>query len=381
MVSFEKGKSMAGHNKMVVPFINLRKSHKLLRSELLRACEGVIDHGQFILGPEVNAFESAFADYCGVDYAVGVDNGTNSLVLSMRALGIGPGDEVITAANSFLASASSIALVGATPVLVDVGSDYNIDPALVQRAITPRTRAIVPVHLTGRPADMTTICRMANDNGLHVIEDAAQAVGAQSGDKRVGSFGMTGCFSLHPLKVLSALGDGGVITTNDSVVYDKLRIARNHGLQTRDACAFWSLNARLDTIQAAMLLVKLKHLDSWIGRRRKIAQFYIKHLKDALAVPNGNNSDAPVYQTFVVMCSKRDQLKKHMQDKGIETKIHYPIPIHLQPSAASMGYVAGDFPVCESQSKQILSLPIYPELSDEQIDYVVSVILKFYAAN
>lgn len=365
--------------KMVVPFIDLKRSHRLLKSELLSACERVLDHGQFILGPEVTQFEQAFADYCGVDHAVGVDNGTNALVLSMRVLGIGPGDEVITPANSFLASTSSIALVGATAVLVDVGNDYNIDPGLVRRAITQRTRAIMPVHLTGRPADMTNICRIADENGIHVIEDAAQAVGAQYADKRVGSFGVTGCFSLHPLKVLNAMGDGGVITTNDATVYERLRTARNHGLQTRDACAFWSLNARLDTIQAAMLLVKMKHLDGWINRRRNIAQFYTDHLKDVVTVPHGNTGDAPVFQTFVVMCRERDQLKEYLQEKGIETKVHYPIPIHLQPSAESMGYGPGDFPVTESQSRRILSLPIYPEMTDDQIDYVASVISKFYA--
>lgn len=369
---------MAGNHDLFVPFINLRQSHHELKKDLLGACEQVLDHGQFILGPEVNEFERAFADYCGVSYAVGVDNGTNALVLSLRAFGIGPGSEVITAANSFLASASSIALAGARPVLVDVRNDSTIDPEMVDRAITSRTRAIIPVHLTGRPADMEALCGIANSKGIHIVEDAAQAIGAQTGARKVGSIGEIGCFSLHPLKVLNALGDGGLITTNDPAIYNRLLMARNHGLRNRDDCAFWSLNARLDTIQAAMLLVKLKHLDGWIAKRRKIARHYCDSLGDIVTVPMERSGDLSVYQTFIIQCRNRDQLRSYMFEKGVETKIHYPIPIHLLESAASLGYGIGDFPVCEAQSRRILSLPIYPELSDDQISHVVSVIREFY---
>jgi dTDP-4-amino-4,6-dideoxygalactose transaminase len=372
---------MAGLEKLIVPFIDLREQHRVLKPELLSACEQVLDHGQFILGPEVTAFEKAFADYCGVKHAVGVDNGTNALILGLRALGIGRGDEVITAANSFLASASSIALAGARPVLVDVRCDYTIDPQLVERAITPRTRAVMPVHLTGRPADMRELYDIVRARGIHIIEDAAQAVGAQCGNQRVGSLGDLGCFSLHPLKVLNAIGDGGVITTNDPALYDKLLIARNHGLRDRDTCDFWSLNARLDTIQAAMLLVKLQYLDGWIAKRRAIARFYYENLHDSVTIPQDRTGDSSVYQTFVIQCRDRGKLRGYLLEKGIETKIHYPVPIHLQPGAASLGYRRGDFPVCEDQSRNILSLPIYPQLSDDQVQHVVSAIRNFYADN
>jgi dTDP-4-amino-4,6-dideoxygalactose transaminase len=369
---------MNGNHYMIVPFTNLRQSHHVLKNDLLRACEQVLDHSQFILGPEVNAFERAFADYCGVRYAVGVDNGTNALVLSLLTMQIGPGSEVITPANSFLASASSIALAGARPVLVDVRDDSSIDPEMVDRAITSRTRAIIPVHLTGRPADMEALCDIANSNGIHIVEDAAQAIGAQIGAQKVGSIGKIGCFSLHPLKVLNALGDGGVITTNDSAIYNRLLMARNHGLRNRDDCAFWSLNARLDTIQAAMLLVKMKYLDGWIAKRRKVAQHYCDNLGDIVTVPKERSGDLSVYQTYVIQCRDRDQLKSYMYEKGVETKIHYPIPIHLLEGAACLGYGVGDFPMCEAQSRRILSLPIYPELSDDQISHVVSAIREFY---
>jgi dTDP-4-amino-4,6-dideoxygalactose transaminase len=369
---------MAIHSDLIVPYINLRQSHHALKTELLGACERVLDHGQFILGPEVADFEKAFAQYCGVRHAVGVDNGTNALVLSLRTLGIGPGDEVITAVNSFLASASSIVLSGARPVLVDVRDDFTIDPERVAQAITSRTRAVIPVHLTGRPADMPSLRDIGHKNGIHIVEDAAQAVGAQTAAGKVGGLGDIGCFSLHPLKVLNALGDGGVITTNDSAIYETLLMARNHGLRNRDNCAFWSLNARLDTLQAAMLLVKLKHLDDWIAKRREIARYYCDNLSDIVTVPMERTGDQSVFQTFVIQCPNRDRLKSYMFGKGIETKIHYPIPIHLLESAVSLGYGAGDFPVCEAQLQHILSLPIYPELSDVQINHVVSVIRKYY---
>ncbi len=370
---------MTGNDVLSVPFIDLRQTHRALKTELLAACERVMDHGQFILGPEVAAFEKAFADYCGVKHAVGVDNGTNALLLGLRALGVGPGDEVITAANSFLASASSIALAGARPVLVDVCDDLTIDPDKVARAITSRTRAIMPVHLTGRPANMAVLGEIAHSKGIPIVEDAAQAVGARHGTHQVGGLGRIGCFSLHPLKVLNALGDGGVITTNDTAIYENLLMARNHGLRNRDDCAFWSLNARLDTLQAAMLLVKMRYLEGWIARRREIARFYGDNLCDLVTVPAEGGGDRYVYQTFVIQCPNRDRLRSYLSDRGVETKIHYPIPIHRLESAASLGYGKGDFPVCEAQSRHILSLPIYPELSEDQIGHVVSAIRKFYA--
>jgi dTDP-4-amino-4,6-dideoxygalactose transaminase len=363
-----------------VPFVNLTGQHHPLKAELLEACASVLDHGQFVLGPEVAEFEERFAELCGVRYAVGVDNGTSALLLSLRSLGVGEGDEVITAANSFLASASSIALTGARPVLVDVRDDFCIDPAQVEQAITPRTRAIMPVHLTGCPADMTALCRIAERHQIPIVEDAAQAVGALSQGKRVGSFGSTGCFSLHPLKILNAVGDGGVITTNDPALFAQLVKARNHGLVDRDECAFWSINSRLDTLQAAMLLVKLQRLEGWIDSRRSIAARYRQQLEGLVSVPQEHPGDRAVYQTFMIQCERRQELQAFLAARGIDTKVHYPVPIHLQPAASYLGYRAGSFPVTERLSSSILSLPMYPELSAAQQEHVICSIRGFYGA-
>lgn len=365
-------------NMITVPYVNLALQHRDLKPQLLAAVEKVLDHGNFILGPEVSAFEERFAAYCGTRYAVGVDNGTSALFLTLRSLGIGPGDEVITATNSFLASASAIALAGARPVLVDVRDDYNIDPERVEAAITPRTKAIIPVHLTGRPADMDAILDIANRHGLYVVEDCAQAVGAAYRGRRVGSFGIAGCFSLHPLKTLNAIGDGGVITTNDPKLYATLRKARNHGLRNRDECEFWSYNCRLDTIQAAMLLVKMDYLDQWTSARRANAALYQAELHDVVRVPEDKPHEYAVYHTFVVQAERRDELQRYLQARGIETKVHYPIPIHLQDAAKGLGYHRSAFPVTEKLTQRILSLPIYPELTEAQRNEVVHAIHAFY---
>jgi dTDP-4-amino-4,6-dideoxygalactose transaminase len=363
---------------MYVPYVNLALQHQAIKSRLLEAAERVLSHGSFILGPEVGEFEERFAAYCGARYAVGVDNGTSALFLVLRALGIGPGDEVITAPNSFLASASCIALAGARPVFVDVREDYNINPDLLEAAITPRTKAIIPVHLTGRPADMRPILEVAARYNLYVVEDCAQAVGARYHGQGVGSFGVAGCFSLHPLKNLNAIGDGGVVTTNDPELCDRLRKARNHGLRSRDECEFWSHNCRLDTLQAAMLLVKMDYLDQWTEARRANAAFYQQHLRDVVRVPEDQPYEYAVYHTFIIQAEERDRLQHYLAARGIETKVHYPIPIHLQDAARYLGYKPGSFPVTERQARQILSLPVYPELAQEQKEYVVTAIRAFY---
>jgi len=361
-----------------VPYVNLALQHQAIKERLLNAVGKVLDHGQFILGPEVRSFEERFAAYCGTRYAVGVDNGTSALFLVMRALGIGSDDEVITAPNSFLASASSIALTGARPLLVDVRNDYNMNPDLLEDVITPRTKAIMPVHLTGRSADMHPIMEIARRHDLYVIEDCAQAVGARYHGQRVGSFGIAGCFSLHPLKNLNAVGDGGVITTDDPELYETLLKARNHGLRNRDECEFWSYNCRLDTIQAAMLLVKIDHLDQWIEARRSNATFYQEQLRDMVQVPEGEPYEYAVYHTFIIQAERRDELQEYLLEEGIETKIHYSIPIHLQDAAKELGYNLGSFPVTERQTRHILSLPVYPELTIQQKRLVVSVIRHYY---
>jgi len=363
-----------------VPYVNLALQHQAIKTELLSAVEAVLDHGGFILGPEVQTFEQCFAEFCGVRYAVGVGTGTDALFLSLRALGIGPGDEVITVPNSFLASASSVALVGARPVFVDVREDYNINPDLIEMAITPRTKAITPVHLTGRTADMSTILAVAAKHDLAVVEDAAQAVGTKYHGQQVGSFGVAGCFSFHPLKNLSACGDGGIITTNNAAVYRYLLKARNHGLCNRNESEFWSINSRLDVMQAAMLQIKLKYLSAWTEARRANAAFYLEHLANVVEMPQEQPYEYSVYQTFIIQAKRRDELQHYLMERGVETKVHYHIPIHLQKAARFLGYKAGDFPVAERQALHILSLPIYPELTKEQREHVVYTIQEFYSS-
>jgi dTDP-4-amino-4,6-dideoxygalactose transaminase len=364
-----------------IPYTNLAVQHVALRDELLAAAGRVLDHGKFILGPEVEEFEGRFAALCGVDHAVGVGNGTDALVLALRVLNIGAGDEVITPPNSFVASAAAIALVGARPVFVDVADDLNIDVSLIEAAITPRTRAILPVHLTGRPAQMGPLMKIARDHNLRVIEDCAQAVCAESDGRRVGSFGDVGCFSLHPLKTLNACGDGGVLTTADPAIARRLRELRNLGLETRDECVEWSGNSRLDTLQAALLLVKLAHLDDWTERRRAHAATYRQLLDGVrgIELPVVRSTERAVHHTFVIQADRRADLRAFLSECGVGTQIHYPVPIHLQSAARDLGYGPGSFPVAESQAGRILSLPVYPELTAGELALVASSIRSFYS--
>jgi dTDP-4-amino-4,6-dideoxygalactose transaminase len=363
-----------------IPYVNIAAQHASIKGELLEAIAGVLDRGQFILAKEVSEFERRFAQLCGVRFAVAVKSGTDALILALRALGIGPRDEVITVPNSFVASTSCIKLVGAEAVFVDVCEDYNMDPALLKKAITPRTKAILPVHLTGRPANMDPIMEVASKHGLYVVEDCAQAVLAEYRGRRVGSFGTIGCFSLHPLKTLNACGDGGVLTTNSETTYEQLGVLRNIGLRTRDECVVWSGNSRLDTLQAAILLTKMKYLETWTERRRANAAFYQKMLGDlpGLRVPVDQGYEKAVYHTFVVQAEQRDALRGFLVDHGVETAIHYPVPIHFQKAAAALGYGPGSFPVAEQQAQCILSLPVYPELGHEDLEYVAGTIREFY---
>jgi dTDP-4-amino-4,6-dideoxygalactose transaminase len=363
-----------------VPFVNIGAQHAPIKAELLDAIGRVIDSGMFVLGAEVEEFERAFADVCGSRYAAGVNSGTDALVLALRALGVGPGDEVITAANSFIASAGCAAMLGATPVLADVGDDYNLDPAAVERAITPRTKAIVPVHLTGRPAKMDEIMQIAEAHNLHVVEDAAQAVCAEYRGRRVGSIGVAGCFSLHPLKTLSAIGDGGVLTTDDEGLYEELKVLRNIGLKTRDDAVSWSGNSRLDTLQAAALLVKLKYIEDWTERRRANARLYRELLAGIPQVqpPDELPHERAVYQVFKILADDRDALQKYLGEHGIGSAVHYAVPLHLQTVAAELGYKVGDFPVTEAQAARILSIPVYHTLERSDVEQVAATIRAFY---
>lgn len=364
--------------RIAVKYIDLPAQSESIRRDLLTAVEQVLKSGEFILGPEVCRFEDRFAKLCGCAYALGVANGTDAIVMALKALGVGPGDEVITVANSFLASTAAIVLVGAKPVFVDVRDDLNINPDLIEGAITPRTKAILPVHLTGKPADMNPILDIARTRKLDVVEDAAQAVGASYQGKQVGSFGVIGCFSLHPLKNLNAFGDGGVMTTQSESLRDKLAKMRNHGLRNRDESEFWGFNSRLDSLQAALLNIKLDHLAGWTQERRETAAFYRDNLREIVECPLDAPHEQSVYHTFVIRADRRDELQRFLLEAGIETKVHYPIPIHLQPAARDLGYKRGDLPVTERLAETILSLPIYPELTTEQKETVVEAIKSFY---
>jgi dTDP-4-amino-4,6-dideoxygalactose transaminase len=363
-----------------IPFVNIAAQHAAIKAELLDAMGKVIDSGMYVLGTEVDELERQFAELCGVKYAVGVNSGTDALIFALRALGVGPGDEVITAANSFIASAGCAAMVGARPVLADVGEDFNLDPEAFERAITPRTKAVIPVHLTGRPARMDEIMQIARAHGIHVVEDAAQAVCAEYKDQQVGSFGAVGCFSLHPLKTLSAIGDGGILTTNDASLYEEFRIYRNLGLKTRDDAVVWSGNSRLDTIQAAALLVKLKYLEEWTEQRRAHAEHYRTLLSDLPHVrpPIEEPHERAVYQVFKIMADDRDNLQAYLRAHGVGSAVHYAIPMHLQSVAADLGYGQGAFPVTERQAQEILSIPIYHTLTSDEVEYVAEAIHDFY---
>ena len=360
-----------------ISYTNIVEQHKELRLRLMEAIGRVFDHGNFILGEDVLKFEQQFATYCGTKYAVGLNSGADALFLSLKALGIGMGDEVITVPNSFIATTSAITAVGARPIFVDIQEDLNINPHLVEAKITKKTRALLPVHLTGKPADMDPLRDLAKKYTLKIIEDAAQAVGAEYNGQKVGALGDVGCFSLHPLKTLNACGDAGIAVTNDESVYKSLLQFRNIGLKNRDESDFWGFNSRLDSIQAAILNVKFSYLEEWTEARRANARVYSEYLKQIVEVPVERKNEKCVYHTFVIQTDKRDELKHYLEDQGISTKIHYPVPIHLQKAAEALGYQKGDFPVTERASTRILSLPNYQGLTEAEIRYIVDHIKNF----
>ncbi|MFC1768263.1 DegT/DnrJ/EryC1/StrS family aminotransferase [Nanoarchaeota archaeon] len=362
---------------MKVKYVDIPLQYQNLKSELLPKIESVLESGHFVFGPLLESLEKRFASHCSTKYAIGVANGTDALFLSLKALGIGTGDEVITAPNSFISTAAAIAHTGAKPVFADVREDFNLDPSKIENAITDKTKAIMPVHLTGRLSDMDPIIDIANKHNLEIIEDSAQAFGAKYNGKMAGSFGITGCFSLHPLKNLNAYGDGGIITTSNDDIYNKLIELRNHGLVNRDECKNWAFNSRLDAIQATIVDSKLDHIGEWNKKIKEIASIYREELQDTVTVPKDKPHEDPVYHTFIIQHNKRNELQQHLLNQGVETKIHYPIPIHLQNAASYLGYKKGDFPVCESQAERILSLPIYPELTMDQVKYVINEIKSF----
>ena len=363
---------------MKVPFVNLGLQYKKYRKKIIRKFDNLSKKGDYVLGNELFNFEKEFSKLCNTKYSVGLGNGSDALTFSLMALNIGHNDEVIIPGNSFIATAWTVANVGAKIIFADVKDDFNIDPKKIEKLITKKTKAIIPVHLTGRIADMKEINKIAKKYNINVIEDSAQAVGAEYENKKSGSFGITGCFSLHPLKNLHVHGDGGILTTNNKKIYEYVNKVRNHGLKNRDKCDFWGYNSRLDNIQAAIARIKLKDLNIINKKFIRIAKTYNDELKNLIKVPVFENNNRCVYHRYIIQVEKRSNLINYLKGKGIETKINYPIPLHFQPAAKNLNYKTGSLPNVESQSKRILSLPIYPELTNNQIEYVINNLKKYF---
>jgi len=366
---------------MEVKYVDFSLQYTNEKEQILSSLDRVLSSGQYILGSEVEKFENNFSALCGTKHAIGVANGTDALILIMKALGIGEGDQVITAPNSWISSASSIALTGARPVFADVQKDQNIDPSQIERAITSKTKAIMPVHLTGKCADMDPIFKIAEKYDLYIIEDAAQSVNARYKGKRSGAMGICGSFSLHPLKNLSAAGDAGIITTNSAGLAEKLYLLRNHGLKSRNEVLLWGYNSRLDALQASILNFRLNKISEITEKRRRFAKLYREKLKNIVYCPEDDEDCFDVYHLFVIQTPERDRLQEYLSDNGIQTGIHYPKPVHLQPCAKYLDYKIGDFPNVEKQSRQILSLPIHNGLNDGDIEYVADKIIEFFNSN
>lgn len=369
-------------HKMKIPMVDLRAGYDPLKNEILVAVEDVLAGMNLHLGPHVRSMEREFASYCGSDYAVGVGSGTDAITIALLAAGIKKGDEVITAPHTFFATVEAIVHAGAVPVFADIDPlTYTIDPRLIENKITEKTRMIIPVHMYGQSADMAPILDTARRYGLRVIEDACQAHGAEYNGRRCGGMGDAGCFSFYYTKNLGAYGEGGAVTTGNAELADKAGKIRNHGHLSKYEHGFMGYNSRLDEIQAAILRIRLRHLDEYNTARRKVAARYAELLKDTpLVLPREEEVRKHVYHLYVVRSGERDALRQYLSEAGVGTGIHYKIPIHLQEACAAYGYKRGDFPAAERSCEEILSLPIYPELKDEQIEYIAEKVKEFYSA-
>ncbi len=364
---------------MKVPLIDLVRHHAPIMDELNEAARRVIASGRYILGPEVKSFEQELADYLGVKHVVGVGNGTDALRLALEAIDIQPGDEVITTPFTFIATAEVIAIACAKPVFVDVEDDtLNINPELIEDAITEKTRAIIPVHLFGQGAKIEKINEIARKHGIAVIEDTAQGIGSERHGKKLGTTGTMGTLSFFPTKNLSALGDAGAVMTNDDRIAEALVMLRIHGADRKYHHIRLGFNSRLDELQAALLRVKLRHIDEWNRRRAEIAAIYTDALKDYVRTPVTDEGNMHIYHQYTIRTEKRDELRQHLADKGVATAIHYPIPLHMQPVFQKLGYREGMFPVAEKAAKEVLSLPVFPEMTDSEINYVIESIIEFF---
>jgi dTDP-4-amino-4,6-dideoxygalactose transaminase len=362
-----------------VPFLNLAAQFASLKDELLPVVEQTLAGGHYILGPNVTALEQEIAALTGTKFGIGVNSGSDALTLALRALDISPGDEVITTPFTYIAPAESIHQLGARIVFADIHPrTFNLDPTDVAKKITPRTKAIIPVHLFGQAAALDELLALAKPRGIQIVEDCAQAIGATYRGKPVGGFGRLGCFSFYPTKNLGADGDGGMVVANDETLAKKLRMLRVHGIERRYFHDVHGYNSRLDELQAAILRVKLKRLNRWNARRAEIAKRYTAGLKGLpVELPVTAEGGTHVYHVYALLTMRRDELQEFLADHGVPTIIYYPQPLHLQKVYADLDYREGDFPVAESVSKRILPLPMYPELTDEQVDYVISTVGKF----
>ncbi len=369
---------------MNVPLLDLKAQYRTIKTEVLSAIEAVCDEQGFVLGPRVAAFEEKTAQYIGSRYAIGCASGSDALLLSLMAMGVKAGDEIITVPFTFFATAGAISRLGAKPVFVDIQPDtFNVDPKLIDEAITSRTKAVMPVHLFGQCADMAAVNEIVKRKKIYVIEDACQAIGAAQRDRRAGVLGDTGCFSFFPTKNLGGFGDGGLVTTNDKALADSMSMLRVHGSHVRYLHEAIGINSRLDALQAVVLDIKLKYLDQWAeGRRRNAARyeqlFQQAGLLNRVTLPATKTGNFHVYNQYTVRVSKRDELRTHLKEKGVGTEIYYPLPMHLQQCYQDLGYRKGAFPVSERAAEEVLSLPIYAELTDAQLTYVVEMIADFF---
>ncbi|QWC57952.1 aminotransferase class I/II-fold pyridoxal phosphate-dependent enzyme [Erythrobacter sp. 3-20A1M] len=364
---------------MTVPFLDLGAAYRELQVDIDSAVSRVLASGWYVLGPEVDAFEAEWADFCDAKQAVGVGNGLEALILALRALEVGPGDEVLVPSNTYIATWLAISAVGAYPVPVEPNLEtYNIDPGLIEAAITPATKAILPVHLYGQPVDLDPILNIARHHGLAVVEDAAQAHGARYKGQRIGAHGDIVCWSFYPGKNLGAMGDGGAITTNRKDLADRVRLLRNYGSREKYVNEVPGVNSRLDPLQAAILRAKLPYLDEWTERRRAVAARYTEGLSNThLIVPYVPAWAEPAWHLYVVRSQGREAFAKLLDDKGVGTLVHYPIPPHLQQAYATLGIAAGTLPHCELLAREVLSLPIGPHLSEEAVTKVVEASRSF----
>jgi dTDP-4-amino-4,6-dideoxygalactose transaminase len=364
-----------------VPFIDLPQRFVEEREELLACVERVLAKGHLVMTPEVVEFEQKVVEYTGAKHCISCGNGTDGLMLALWALGIGKGDEVITTPISFVASTGSIAHVGATPVYADVRDDQNIDPAEIEKKITPRTKAILPVHWGGRVADMTAILDIARRHNLLVVEDSAQSMGAYYHGKHGGTFGDAGTISMHPLKNLNAIGDGGMLLTDDDEVARKTRLYRNHGLQDRDTCVMYGVNSRLDVLNAEILKYRLTRLNGIIGRRRRNVAVYQDMIRaKQVYIPPVKQHEVHAYVMFIVQAENRDELKAHLENRGVQALVYYGTPLHLHPAAQKLGYKRGDFPIAERQADRVLALPHHQHLTAAQVAHAASAVNEFYGA-